>query len=204
MATMSAAQNRFEAKSRPLVKSYYYMPIIAGFVVLAIAAGMLTETLLLASHIDASVGVIKPEVTDIRVHTDSIAELNNVDASAKGIKTAADPLSGQAATILTTVGTIDATVGQIDNVTGSINSHASAIDATVDSISPHVRLIAEPVERIDAKLHQTIAELNTVLSLASGIKGDTGALLSHPLLPSVEAHAKSIDCRLMGPDCNNG
>ena len=204
MATMSAAQNRFEAKSRPLVKSYYYMPIIAGFVVLAIAAGMLTETLLLASHIDASVGVIKPEVTDIRVHTDSIAELNGVDASAKGIKTAADPLSGQAATILTTVGTIDATVGQIDNATGSISAHAAAIDATVNSITPHVLLIAQPVEHIDLELHQTIAELNTVLGLASGIKGDTAALLSTPLLPDVEAHAKSIDCRLAGPDCNNG
>ena len=196
MATMNATRDRFAPKVQPLMKSYWYMPIIAGFVVLAIACGMLTETLLLASHIDASVGVIKPEVTDIRVHTDSIAELDGVDASAKGIKTAADPLSGQAATILTTVGTIDATVGQIDNATGSISAHAAAIDATVNSITPHVLLIAQPVEAINAELHQTIAELNTVLSLATGIKGDTGALLSTPLLPDIEAQAKSIDCAL--------
>lgn len=204
MATMNATRDRFAPKVQPLMKSYWYMPLVAGFVVLAIAAGMLTETLLLASHIDASVGVIKPEVTDIRVHTDSIAELNGVDASAKGIKTSADPLSGQAATILTTVGTIDGTVGQIDNATGSISAHAAAIDATVDSITPHVLLIAQPVEAIDRDLHTTIGELNTVLSLASGIKGDTAALLSTPLLPDVETHAKSIDCRLLGPDCNNG
>ena len=205
MATFTtAAQRGFEAKSRPLIKSYYYMPIIAGFVVLAIAAGMLTETLLLASHIDSSVGVIKPEVTDIRVHTDSIAELNSVDASAKGIKTGADPLSGQAATILTTVGTIDGTVGQIDNVTGSISAHAAAIDATVNSISPHVLLIAQPVEAIDRDLHTTISLLNSVLGLVVGVKGDTGALLGAPLLPAVEAHAKSIDCRLLGADCANG
>ena len=196
MATMSTTRDRFAPKVQPLMKSYWYMPLVAGFAVLAIAAGMLTETLLLASHIDASVGVIKPEVTDIRVHTDSIAELDGVDASAKGIKTAADPLSGQAATILTTVGTIDATVGQIDNATGSISAHAAAIDATVNSISPHVLLIAQPVEAINRDLHQTIAELNTVLSLATGIKGDTGALLSTALLPDIEAHAKSIDCAL--------
>ena len=201
---MTRAQARFEAKTRPLMKSYWYMPLIAGFVVLAIAAGMLTETLLLASHIDSSVGVIKPEVTDIRVHTDAIAELDGVDASAKGIKTAADPLSRQAATILTTVGTIDGTVGQIDNATASISGHAAAIDATVNSITPHVLLIAQPVEAIDRDLHTTIGELNSVLGLVSGIKGDTGALLSSPLLPSVEAHAKSIDGRLLGADANNG
>lgn len=204
MATMSRTQqNRFEAKSRPLVTSYYIMPIVAGFVVLAIAAGMLTETLLLASHIDASVGVIKPEVTDIRVHTDAIANLNQVDVSAKGIKSAADPLSGQAATILSTVGTIDGTVAQIDNATGSINAHATAIDATVDSIAPHVLLIAQPVESIARGLATTNAMVAQVLSLVQGIKNDTGALVS-PLLPNVESHAKSIDCRLLGPDCNNG
>jgi len=204
MATMTRAQqNRFEAKARPLTTSYFIMPIVAGFVVLAIAAGMLTETLLLASHIDASVGVIKPEVTDIRVHTDAIANLDQVDASAKGIKSAADPLSGQAATILSTVGTIDGTVAQIDNATGSIMAHASAIDSTVVSIAPHVLLIAQPVESIAKGLATTNAMVAQVLSLVQGIKNDTGALVS-PLLPLVETHAKSIDCRLVGPDCNNG
>lgn len=203
MATMASSRDRFAGKSAPLIKSYYFMPIIAGFVVLAIAAGMLTETLLLASHIDTSVGVIKPEVSDIRVHTDAIANLNDVDVNAKGIKAAADPLSGQAATILSTVGTIDGTVGQIDNATGSISAHAAAIDSTVDSIAPHVLLIAQPVEAIVAELKTTNAMVSSVLSLVSGVRGDTDAL-SGTLVPQIEAHAKSIDCRILGGTCSVG
>jgi hypothetical protein len=93
----------------------------------------------LEAKIQDNVTPINNSVASIRTHTDNIKALNTVDAVAKDIRAAADPLSGQAATILTTVGTIQATVAQIDGSTGGILTHAGAIDATVVSIAPHVR-----------------------------------------------------------------
>ena len=205
MATMTSTRDRYARRQPPLFRSYWVMPAVTGLAVLIVAAGMLTETLVIATRINTTVVPIRSEVTDIRTHTDDIAQLTQVDTSAKGIKQSADPLSGQAATILSTVGTIDGTVAQIDNATGSISAHASAIDSTVNSISPHVLLIAQPVEGIAAELNTTVGILNSVLAAASGIKGDTGALMGQSLLPAVEAHAKSIDCRLpTSSDCANG
>ena len=205
MATTVARGDRYANRQRPLFRSYWVMPAVAGLAVLIVAAGMLTETLVIAARINTTVVPIRNEVSDIRVHTDDIAQLQSVDASATGIRQSADPLSGKAAAILSTVGAIDGTVGEIDNATGGISAHASAIDSTVDTASPHVLTIAEPVERIAAKLGMTISYLDDVLAAAAGIKSDTGALLAQPLLPAVEAHARSIDCRLpTSTECGNG
>lgn len=197
----------FNAKARPLILAYWLMPLATGLAVTLVAAGMLTEVIVLANRIDSNVTPIKLATADIQVHANGIAVLNQVDTAAKSINTAAEPLSGQASQILDTVGSIEGTVSQIDSATGSILSHAGAISARVDSIAPHVRLIAEPVEGIVSKLHTTIADLDSVLAWVGGVKSDTGAVLAQPLLPTINDHARSIDCHLgtVAPstDCGN-
>lgn len=201
MASTLTTGRAFMEKARPLLLSYWIMPLATGFAVIATAAGMLTETLVLANNIDATVMPIKESVAAIKVHTDTIAVLNQVDASAKGIRSAADPLSGQAGTILSTVGAIQSTVGQIDAVTGSIRTRAAAIDNTVTSIAPHVLGIAVPAESINRRLTTTMAELNTVISLVMGIKGDTATLIAPGYLPTIDDHAHSIDCKVGNGSC---
>jgi hypothetical protein len=122
--------------------------------------------------------------------------LSNVDKSAAGIKSAADPLSGQASKILGSVGEIQSTVGQIDSNTGSIRSRAAAIDATVASIAPHVLNIALPAESIEARIPTTVGLASSILAVLAGVKGDTAALLVTGELPSINGHASSIDCKL--------
>jgi hypothetical protein len=195
MATY-ASNDPQTVRSRPLILSYWVMPLATGLAVTATAAGMLIETLVLANRIDANVTPISQSVADIKLHTDTIGVLTNVDKSATGIRQAADPLSGQASKILSTVGSIQSTVGSIDGSTGSIDSVAAQIDGTVGSIAPHVLAIAVQAEGIEAKLPTAVGLASQILSVLGAVKADTGALLQPPLLPTINAHAGSIDCKL--------
>jgi hypothetical protein len=196
MATRIASNDPQTLRSRPLILAYWVMPLATGLAVTATAAGMLTETLILANRIDANVTPISRSVGDIKLHTDTIAVLNTVDKSAAGIKSAADPLSGQATKILSSVGAIQSTVGQIDSNTGSIRSHAAGIDSTVSSIAPHVLNIALPAESIEARIPTTLGLADQILAVLAGVKGDTASLLVAGELPSINGHANSIDCKL--------
>lgn len=197
MATYAATDPQ-TLRARPLVLSYWVMPLAAGLAVTATAAGMLVETLILANRIDANVTPISQSVGDIKLHTDTISVLTNVDRSAAGIRQAATPLSGQATSILGTVGSIQSTVASIEGATGSIDGLASQIDGTVGSITPHVLSITNSVESIDSKLGTTLGSATQILNVLNGVKADTAALLAPPLLPTIYAHAHSINCKLPG------
>ena len=183
-------------RARPLVLSYWLTPIAAGLAVTATAAGMLIETLVLANRIDANVTPITRSVGNIKLHTDTIGVLTTVDRSAAGIRSAADPLSRQADQILSSVGAIQSTVGQIDSNTGAIDSLATTIDGTVAAIAPNVLGIAEPAESIESRIPTTVGLANSIVRVLQSVKGDTAALLVAPLLPSINDHAHSIDCKL--------
>jgi prophage DNA circulation protein len=201
MATYAATDPQ-ALRARPLVLSYWLGPMAAGLAVTATAAGMLVETLILANRIDANVTPISQSVGDIKLHTDTISVLTNVDRSAAGIRQAAAPLSGQASSILGTVGSIQSTVASIDGSTGSINGLVSQIDGTVSSITSHALSITTSVEGIEAKLPTTVGIATQALSVLNGIKADTAAMLVAPELPTINAHANSIDCKLgPGGDC---
>lgn len=194
---MAVSRNKREvARARPLIISYWFMPVVVSAAVILTAIGMLTEVVILANRIDANVNPIVASTRDIRLHTDTIAVLNTVDANAKQIRQAADPLAGQANTILGTVGAIDSTVGTIDAQTGSIDSHASGIDSTVAVIAPHVRLIAEPAEGIESQLRGTTTpRLAQILSLVTNVLNDTHQLAGS-IVPSILRDAASIDRKL--------
>jgi hypothetical protein len=183
-------------RARPLVLSYWLMPMAAGLAVTATAAGMLIETLVLANRIDANVTPISTSVADIKLHTDTIGVLTTVDRSAAGIRTAADPLTGQAAQILSSVGAIQSTVGQIDANTSSIDSRAATIDGLAPSIAANVLGIALPLESIESRVPTTLGLARSIISQLQSVRGDTAALLIAPLLPAINDHAHSIDCKL--------
>lgn len=195
MATAYATSDPQALRARPLVLAYWVMPLAAGLAVIATAAGMLIETLVIANRIDSSVTPISQSVGSIKLHTDTIAALNTVNTSAAGIKTAADPLSGQAAQILSTVGSIRSLVGSIDGSTGSIDSLAGSIYGNTQPIASNVASIASSAEGIEA-LSTTIGLANSAIAVLENVKGDTAALLVAPLLPAIEGHAHSIDCKL--------
>ena len=198
MATYAATADPVTQRARPLVLSYWVMPLATGLAVTATAAGMLVETLILANRIDANVTPISQSVGYIKLHTDTISVLTNVDRSAAGIRQAAAPLSGQASSILGIVGSIQSTVASINGSTGSIDGLAAQIDGTVGSIPPHVLSITNSVESIESRLGTTVGLATQVLSVLDGVKSDTGALLAPPLLPTIYAHAHSINCKLPG------
>lgn len=183
---------RRHAAERNLLAPFWVMPLLAGFAVILVAAGMLTETVMVANQIDTNAAAIAAAAGGIQSNTSGVPVLDQVDATAKQIKVAADPLNGQANTILATVDQIDATVGQIDSTTGSIDAQASSIQGTVTSIAPHVLAIAEPAERINSKLQAAIDRLNAILAVVASAKNDTGFVLATPV-PEIETHACSID-----------
>jgi hypothetical protein len=195
MATYTTS-DPIDRRARSLVLSLWVMPIVAGVAVLAVAAGMLIETLVLANSIDAKVTPIRSSLADIKLHTDTIAVLNTVDASAKGIKSAAHPLTDQAASILGVVSTIQSTVGSIDGSAGSIDSHVAAVDGTVGSITSGFTVIRGQAISIDHGLGSAVSLADQVLGVLGTVKGDTGRLLVTPLLPTINDHANSIDCKL--------
>jgi prophage DNA circulation protein len=202
MAAYAATADPVTQRARPLVLSYWVMPMAAGLAVTATAAGMLVETLILANRIDANVTPISQSVGDIKLHTDTISVLTNVDRSAAGIRQAAAPLSGQASSILGTVGAIQSTVASIDGSTGSIQGLVAQIDGTVTSITSQALSITKSVEGIESKLPTTVGLASQALSVLNSVRADTAAMLVAPELPTINAHANSIDCKLgSGGDC---
>ncbi len=172
-------------RARPLVLAYWVMPLAAGLAVTATAAGMLTETLVLANRIDANVTPISQSVGNIKLHTDTIAVLTTVDKSAAGIKSAADPLSGQATKILSSRRRHPVDRWARSTATpGASTRWPRTIDGTVRPDRPATSLgIAIPAELIEARVPTTIGLANSIIGVLAERQGRHRGAARRPAAP---------------------
>lgn len=192
--------------------------LFLGFALYAVV--QLTRTTLAAQEIDDRVVVITKEVGPIDQNLNEVPKLDLTNATAAKIKTAADPLSGDAQQIIDAAKDIDATVDDILGNAQTINGTVKSISGSVGSISASVRSIGSNVSSLDGEVSKIrgrpggpgvgVAGINNrvdiIINLAGVIRGDLANVLgtvgvngslSFNGSQNIKGHAADI-CRELG------
>lgn len=179
---------------------------------------MLTSTLASAERIQNHVDHIDGDVGPINTKLDTVPVLIQVANTAKQIRSAATPLTGQIATVVDNVGTIDTSAKSIlmsaNSINGwvkTINTSAKDINGSVHSIGGRLKQINASADSINGRVHTIDGSFNgitsdvtdirtrivrasnqvdAVLIYVAGIKGDTGTI--HGLVDKINTNAKGI------------
>lgn len=192
--------------------------LFLGFALYAVV--QLTRTTLAAQEIDDRVVVITKEVGPIDQNLNEVPKLDLTNATAAKIKTAADPLTGEAQNIIDAAKDIDATVDDILGNAQTINGTVKTIAGSVGSISGSVRTIGSNFNSLNGTVSDIrgrsggpgvgVAGINNrvdiVINLAGVIRGDlanvlgtvgNGGTLSFNGSQNIKGHAADI-CRELG------
>ncbi|MGH9182686.1 MAG: hypothetical protein ACRDZ9_02535 [Acidimicrobiales bacterium] len=176
------------------------LAIVLAFALFAVI--QLTRTTLAAQQIDDRVEIIVDEVQPIDEDLDQVAVLDEVDETAKGILTAAQPLSGQADEILAAAQSIDgkvvdilSTVGSINTVVKDINANAVSINGTAKGINGNLAALTPVVNAINGGSSMIgVSGINQradrIIGQVSGIKGDLDPTLGHVV--NIDDSSRSI------------
>ena len=160
--------------------------LFLGFALYAVV--QLTRTTLAAQEIDDKVVVITKEVGPIDQNLNEVPKLDLTNETAAKIKTAADPLSGEAQNIIDAAKSIDGTVSDILGNAETINGTVKSISGNVGSIAGSVRTIGGNAGTLDNTVRQIrgtsgspgvgVAGINNrvdiIINLAGAIRGDLG------------------------------
>jgi len=187
------------------------LALFLGFALFAVV--QLTRTTLAAQQIDERVVVITKEVGPIDQNLNEVPKLDLTNDTAKKIKVAADPLTGEAGEIITAAQSIDGTVTDILQNAETINGTVKQIAGNVGSISGSVRTIGGNATTLTATVQNIrvgVADINkrvdVVINLATAIRGDLGnvnsvvgnaSALNFNGSRTINGHAKQI-CQDLG------
>jgi len=155
------------------------LALFLGFALFAVV--QLTRTTLAAQQIDERVIVITKEVGPIDQNLDQVPKLDLTNDTAKKIKVAADPLTGEAGEIIAAAQSIDGTVSDINQNAETINGTVKQIAGNVGSISASVRTIGGNATTLTAtvgNIRVGVGDINKrvdiIINLANAIRGDLG------------------------------
>ncbi len=189
--------------------------LFLGFALYAVV--QLTRTTLAAQQIDERVVVITKEVGPIDQNLNEVPKLDLTNATAAKIRTAADPLSGDAQQIIDAAKSIDGTVAGINENALTVNGTVKDIAGNVNSIAASVRTIGGNASSLNgtvADIRGGVAAINRRVDVVTGlaiqirddlifVDGVVGAGTS-PTSPdgtrSIKGHAQQI-CRDTGAGC---
>jgi methyl-accepting chemotaxis protein len=164
--------------------------ILVGIVAWAFASvACLVTILMTANHIDERVAFIRRQVSPIDHNLDTVKVLEQVNANADKINTAAAPLSGQldqvqghtksivgeASAIDDTAKSINSTVHSIDENVNDIHGSVLSINSLAQSINGTVRDIDANAGSINGTVHSINDSIGNVLNLVYSIRGDKNA-----------------------------
>jgi|GEM_PF-4676586 len=181
---MMAVRSRFRDESGLAER------ILVGIVAWAFASvACLVTILITANHIDERVHFINSQVSPIDHNLDTVKVLQQVNANADQINTAAAPLSGQlgqvtdhtqsimseASAINDTAGSINGTVHSIDQNVNDIHGSVLSINSLAHSINGTVRDINTNAASINGTVHSINDNLGNVLNDVYSIEGDHSA-----------------------------
>jgi len=189
--------------------------LFLGFALYAVV--QLTRTTLAAQQIDERVVVITKEVGPIDQNLDQVPKLDLTNDTAKKIKVAADPLTGEAGEIITAAASINGTVSDILQNAETINGTVKQIASNVGSISGSVRTIGGNATTLTATVNDIrggVAAINRrvdiIISLAIPIRSDLGNVnsvvgnsgaLNFNGTKTINGHAKQICLDLGASPC---
>ena len=197
--------------------------LAAVLVVAALAAILLARTVSVAQRISSKAAMIAQSGRGINIATDSVIQLQRTNDTAASILRSASPLQGKltaivgsagainsvaglidlnAATIDSTAGSINTSAGKINTTAGNINSTAGSIGSTAGGINSAAAAIVPVAQRIDRDARLINVFLDQSISIAHGIKPDTGNIIIQAVF--AHDHAACIDKKVVGMSGHDG
>lgn len=146
------------------------IPLLVAVVGLGIVLYLVVRTEAVAGRIFKKADSIDKNALTINNATDAVLKLKHTNVVADSIYETAKPLEGKVTTIMNTATSIDGLATSIDATAGGIVGTAKSINDQAGSILGHAKSIDTAVSEINTLL-------NTTVSLANGIKGDTGPIV---------------------------
>lgn len=146
------------------------IPILVAVVGLGIVLYLVVRTEAVAGRIFKKADSIDKNAITINNATDAVLLLKHTNAVADSIYETAKPLEAKVTVILNTAKSIDGLATSIDGTAAGIVGTARQINDQAGSILGHARSINTGVTEINQLLNSTV-------SLANGIKGDTGPIV---------------------------
>ena len=157
-----------------------------------------------ADAINTAAGPLSGQLGTVKDHTDSIRdEAAGIDDTAKSINTTVHAIDGNVneihGSVLSINGlaqSINGTVHRIDATAGSINGSAHSIGSSLAAIDATAKVIRgdHNATTLGGGLAGAARRLDVLLGQITGIKGDTGNILT--LVGSIQNTAKSIDNKM--------
>jgi methyl-accepting chemotaxis protein len=157
-----------------------------------------------ADAINTAAAPLSGQLATVKDHTDSIVgEAAAIDDTAKTINSTVHGIDGNVDDIHGSVLSINSIVQAINGTARSIDANASSINGSVHSIEGSIAAIDTTAKAIRGDHNATglggglagaARRLDVLLGQITGIKGDTGNILS--LVGSIQNTAKSIDGKL--------
>ena len=157
-----------------------------------------------AAAIDTAAAPLTGQLDTVKNHTDSIlAEAAGIDDTAKTINSTVHSIDGNVSDIHGSVLSINSLVKSINGTVRSIDANASSINGSAHSIEGSIATIDSTAKIIRGDhnagglgggLAGAARRLDVLLGQITGIKGDTGNILS--LVGSIQGTARSIDGKL--------
>jgi hypothetical protein len=155
----------------------------AGFALIIVIAWalsavlILTRTLVAAQEINTKVTVITTDLASSKHDTGYVAQLDQTEQTASKILAAAQPLTGQLATIQSTAADIDKQVDGITPPVQSINGLVHTIQGQVASILGVVNGGSGSIAQILSTIRGT--QSSVILTDVNKIKSDTGSIANN-------------------------
>ncbi len=167
-----------------------------------------TSILKTASPLDAVLTKIVARARSINRDATSIDSLASTILSTAGtINTSATTINGVGSEINSTAGTINGTAGQIDTVASAINSTAGTINRTAKSINvtagPGAGILGI-ARTIDGDAATIVQGLTQTLSIARGIKSDSGDILGDATVIKDTAACIDVNANATAKPANSG
>ena len=146
------------------------IPVLVAVVGLGIVLYLVVRTEAVAGRIFKKADSIDKNAVTINNATDAVLKLKHTNAVADSIYETAKPLEAKVTVILNTAKSIDGLATSIDGTAAGIVGTARQINDQAGSILGHASSINAGVTEINQSLNSTV-------SLANGIKGDTGTIV---------------------------
>ncbi|MDP8975090.1 MAG: hypothetical protein M3N28_01730 [Actinomycetota bacterium] len=138
--------------------------LILAVLVVVVAVGFLTRTLVLGLSINDKAEKIAKTGRGINTATDAILQLDQTTGLGQSIKNSTEPLEGKSNTIVSQAQSIDNTASSINSSAESINSSVEGIGSAVSSIQGLARLVDRDARNININVRTVIETADAIHS----------------------------------------
>jgi hypothetical protein len=191
----TATAHRIDLKAKNIARTGQGINIATDSVV------QLSRTNETAASILNTAKPLEPKLAEIvRLAKSVDGHAGSIDGTAKAINGTGGKINGTASTINKTAKDINGTAGAIQASAISIDGTAGKINGTAKDINFQAAAILDVGKRINNDVSAINQSIDTALGFVSGVKGDTGNILTQAQTADHVAHC--IDQRLSPATAN--